>query len=67
MKANDVSIAVYSSELEALKNARIMESNGFEVSPVLEVSYAISWNNFTVQPQKLDDANVPAWLVIGRR
>lgn len=67
MGANEVSIAVYRSEMAALTNAKIMERNGFEVLPVLEVSASISWNNFTVQPQILDDANVPAWVVIARR
>jgi len=67
MNAKEVSIAVYNSKVDALANAQSMHDNGFEVSPVFEVSDAISWNNFTSQPQTLDDANTPAWVVIGRR
>lgn len=67
MSAKEVSIAVYDNKVDALANAQNMSDNGFEVSPVLEVSDAINWNNFTARPAVTDDANTPAWMVIGRR
>ena len=67
MNANDVSIAVYRTQVDAVANAQTMRNNGFEVSPVLEVSNILSWNDFTVTPAKQEDASTPAWVVIGRR
>lgn len=67
MNAKEVSIAVYSNQVDALANATNMRNNGFEVSPVLQVTDSISWDNFTAQPSKFENANTPAWVVIGRR
>ena len=67
MSSKEVSIAVYGNKVDAFANAENMKNNGFDVSPVLQVTDAINWNNFTAQPAVVDDANVPAWVVIGRR
>jgi hypothetical protein len=67
MNATDVLIAIYKNKVDAVANAQVMQGNGYDVSPILEVSDSVSWSNFTTQPNVFDDANMPAWVVIGRR
>lgn len=67
MSTQEVSIAVYPNKVAALANAQSMRNNGFEVAEVMQVTDALSWDDFTVTPARSEGANTPGWLVIGRR
>lgn len=67
MTANDLSIFAFPTRSDAEAQAQMLRNGGFEVSEILQLTQGVNWGNETVTPSVQDSANVPAWVVIGRK
>lgn len=68
MKVQNVSIIIYKTNIDALKEEKRLKSIGYSNVLIHEVIGTISWDDFTTAPTNSIDANtLPAWLVIGVR
>ena len=65
--SKDISVRVFTDRIEAEAQAQFMRDNGFTVPRISEATETCNWSNPTKPAPVVDDANVPCWVVIGRR
>ncbi len=64
--AQETSVRVFSSRVDAFAEATIMRANGFNAT-VTEATVAANWSDSTAAPPVVRDAIAPCWVVVGRR